>query len=259
MSPFPGSCVKVSLDEARRVIAETVPNRRIRTIIWHHFWRPKASQWKGVKTVRSVRRHHVRKRGWRDIAYNWIFGPDGSIVTGRSLMITGGHTIGRNKDSVGLALCLDGAAELLADFAQMEAAILAVSAELCNIHGLDEHDLHFHREYARKSSGCPGWLLDLEDYRDLLGPLVSPVGSELLWVRLRIAGAGPYIEGLPLVNRDGHVQFERDCPVVLPDVDAGGLRGEWIRNWLEAHGYVIQAWRPREGPAGTIYAYKRGD
>lgn len=246
--------MKVSPDEARAAIAATIPNRRIRTIIWHHYWSPHAGQWKGVRTVRNVRRYHQHDCGWKDIAYNWNFGPDGSIVTGRTLMITGGHTIGRNKDSVGLALCLNGAKQPLADYPLMETSILAVSAELCKVHGLDEHDLHFHREFARKRAGCPGWLLDLEDYRDMLGQLVNPVGSELMWVRLVVDGV--HVEGLPLVNRDGHVQFTKPALVQIRDVSEEAMQGDRVRTWLEARGYVIHSWRPREGPAGSVYAYR---
>ena len=78
-----------------------------------------------------------------------------------------------------------------------------------------------------------------------------------MWVRLVVDGQ--HKPGVPLVNRNGHVTFAEDCEFYLGDSAANGEKDTWLRECLEARGYLIHSWRPREGPAGSVYAYKRGD
>jgi len=162
----PGSITLVSLDDARRIIAADVPSRAIRVIIWHHFYRPSAADYRGERTMKNVRRYHIKDRGWKDVGYNWLLGPNGDIWTGRTLQWSGAHTIGHNRDSVGIGMCLNGDEEPLEDFPAMREAMLSLTLHICGVYGLHEEELHFHRDFASKS--CPGKLLDRDYYRALL-------------------------------------------------------------------------------------------
>lgn len=248
------SLEKLSLRQAQQRAREDVPSRPIRMIIWHHFWKPAARDYRGIATMRSVRGYHVKTRGWRDVGYNWLFAPNGDIFTGRSLQSGGGaHCIGHNSDSVGLGMCLNGDKEDLADFAEMERSILALTATLCEAFALTEEDLHFHRDFADKT--CPGLLLDRAEYRAALA--VELRRAQRTYVRLKVNDEP--IRGIPLVNPEGTVVAERKCEFELPGhpEPVSISEGESIRALLESLGYDIppHGWHHDHGPRGTIYAY----
>lgn len=250
----PGSVQQVSLQEAEAIIRADVPRRPIRMVIWHHFWRPAARDYRGERTMQAVKGDHVRRRRWRDVGYNWLFGPDGSMWTGRTLKWHGAHTIGHNSDSVGLGLCLNGDEEPLVRFPDMERAVFDITIALCKQYGLDEDDLQFHRDFARKS--CPGTLLDRDEYRERLG-VVLATGSEREWVRLKINDVP--VREARLMNEGGRVVVKHQFTWYESQSD--GQRwprlfrtGESVRGQLEGLGYGVW-WHPEQGPAGTIYAY----
>jgi hypothetical protein len=247
MSTHPGSVVKVAPDEATAIIRSDVPLRPMRELILHHFWRPAASDYRGRRTIEGVKRYHVRKRGWRDIAYNWALAPDGDVWTGRTLQWTGGHTIGHNRHSVGLALCLNGDEEPLSDFPDMEKAMLDLSLAICETHGLTETDLFWHADFARKS--CPGKLLDRTYYRERLRDRLS--GDE--GVRLKIndelvRDARLAIEGGTTIVTQQFTWYDSDRRPRL------FREGEAVRDVLAGLGYAVY-WRGKHGPRGTVYAY----
>lgn len=254
----PGSIVPVGIAEAEAIIAEDVPDRRIRIVVGHHFWRPSARQYRGPRTMRAVRRYHTEKCGWRDVGYNWLFAPNGDIFTGRSLESgSGAHCVGHNYDGVGLGMCLDGDREPLTDFPEMKSAVLGVTAALCRAFGLDQYDLHWHSDFSRKS--CPGRLLDRAVYRDLLGELLRHV-EPTPWVRLKLDDARVPDVPLHFDRVHGQVLAAREFMFSEPASVAGQVirTGESIRGWLEAHDYHLPAgaWHPEQSAAGTVYGYR---
>jgi len=58
--------------------------------------------------MEEIRQWHLNK-GWRDIGYNYVIELDGSIRKGRSKLISGAHTRGHNKESIGI--CYIGGVE----------------------------------------------------------------------------------------------------------------------------------------------------
>lgn len=240
--------------EARRIIADDVPRRPIRMVIWHHFWKPAAGDYRGYQTMRGIWRYHVHRRRWKDVGYNWLFGPDGSIWTGRSLQRHGAHCIGHNSDSVGLGMCLNGDEEVLARFPKMERAVFDITIALCKQYALDEDDLHFHRDFARKS--CPGKLLNRDEYRERLGVLLA-TGSERKWVRLKINDVP--VRQARLLNKGGSVVVKDQFTWYEPQASGERVRrlfraGDSVRGRLEELGYGVW-WHPEQGPAGTVYGY----
>jgi hypothetical protein len=246
----PGSIKKVSLDDALGIIKADVPSRDIKIIVLHHFWKPTAANYKGERTMKAVRRAH-RKRGWSDISYNWVCGPDGSIWTGRSLKKRGAHTIGHNSDSVGLAMCLNGDNEAVSR--AMSDMVISLAAGVAEQYGMSEQDLHFHRDFADYKS-CPGTGLKREEWREWLKVAMTEQGRE--YVRLKINDTP--IRGAMLVNEDGTTRAATDHQLFFHEGRPVWIRqGESVREVLAVRGYVIPAhgWHPEQGPSGTIYAY----
>jgi hypothetical protein len=194
-----------------------------------------------------VKRYHVRKRGWRDIAYNWALAPNGDVWTGRTLQWTGGHTIGHNRHSVGLAMCLNGDEENLSGFPAMERAMLDLSPAICRAHGLTETDLFWHADFARKS--CPGKLLDRAYYRERLRDRLS--GDE--GVRLKINDE--LVRAAALANENGSIVVTQQFTWCDDDSGPRVFRpGEKLRDVLVELGLSVY-WRGKHGPRGTVYAY----
>lgn len=249
MSQHPGSCVEVTLDKACAIIAADVPRRAIGYLIWHHFYRPSAAQYEGRKTMLGVRRYHKQNKRWRDVGYPWLLAPDGTIFTGRTLKWSGAHCIGRNRDSVGIGMCLNGDVEPLSDFPEMERAVLDISAAICKVHGLTEEGLYFHRDFASKS--CPGKLLDRGYYRDRLGVLLY-TGPRDEWVRLKMNDQ--LVPGACLRNIDGTTQVMAQFTWHDEKGDSLVFRPGPVRPQLEEWGYELH-WHGDHGKFGTIYSY----
>lgn len=52
-------------------------------------------------SVDTIRQWHIRK-GWSDIGYHFVIYLDGSVHEGRPLERIGAHTIGHNRNSIGV-------------------------------------------------------------------------------------------------------------------------------------------------------------
>ncbi|XP_062620919.1 peptidoglycan recognition protein 1-like [Saccostrea cucullata] len=52
--------------------------------------------------VRSYQIYHMYNKGWSDIAYNFLIGEDGNVYEGRGWGKEGAHTLGHNKESIGI-------------------------------------------------------------------------------------------------------------------------------------------------------------
>lgn len=147
---------QVSWQELQKHINADDPTRRIQYLILHHTWKPTARDYRGLTTIKAIRNYHMVQNGWRDIGYNCIVGPGGDLFIGRTLSSgSGAHCLGRNGDSVGLAMVLNGddPREVEDNRPMIEAA-----AEVARLYAerfdIPPRHLLYHRDYANKS--CPG-------------------------------------------------------------------------------------------------------
>jgi len=116
--------------------------------------------------VATIRRWHVKDRGWKDIGYHYVIYIDGSVHEGRPGAQVGAHTSGHNSDSIGVVYVGGCDAKMKAKDTLNEAqetAMVNLIKALREEHG--EMSLHGHNEFAAKA--CPsfkvkdkfGWLL----------------------------------------------------------------------------------------------------
>lgn len=59
--------------------------------------------------IETIRGWHVDGRGWSDIGYHYVIYLDGTIAKGRKDDVSGAHTYGHNKNSLGI--CYIGGVE----------------------------------------------------------------------------------------------------------------------------------------------------
>ncbi|MBI5834412.1 MAG: N-acetylmuramoyl-L-alanine amidase [Armatimonadetes bacterium] len=146
--------------EIERVIATQPCRRRITEVILHHTWDPTAAQYAGEPTVEAILRFHARDRGWHNIAYHYIIGPDGTIWLGRPLSQVGTHTQGHNDGTIGVCLIINADVEQPSEV-QIKATAIVLRT-LFDRFGLSARRNFapghgFHRDYADKT--CPGTLI----------------------------------------------------------------------------------------------------
>ena len=72
--------------------------RKINKIILHCTATPEGRH----TTVENIRLWH-KAQGWSDIGYHYVVYLDGSIHPGRPIEVSGAHTKGLNKNSIGVA------------------------------------------------------------------------------------------------------------------------------------------------------------
>lgn len=126
--------------------------RELKRIILHCTATPEGKHF----DVDTIRRWHVKDRGWRDIGYHYVIYIDGSVHEGRPLEQVGAHTSGHNKDSIGIVYVGGCDAKMKAKDTLNEAqevAMVNLIKALRDGHG--ELSLHGHNEFAAKA--CPSF------------------------------------------------------------------------------------------------------
>lgn len=114
----------------------------------------------------TIRKWHVEGNGWKDIGYHWVIRLDGTLEKGRPMGVSGAHTKGHNKNSVGI--CYIGGVEAdgktpkdtMTD-AQQRTFIRLVE-EIRFLHG--HIPLYGHNEFSSKA--CPSFKVQ-EKFPDL--------------------------------------------------------------------------------------------
>lgn len=129
--------------------------RVIDKVILHHTWRPTVQQW--VKRGGAYWMDRLEQiyldNGWH--AGPHIFcAPDG-IWCFTPLSVRGTHAGKGNEGSIGVEMVGDYT------FSKPSGEVLAVTSfvlkELLEKYDLSRERIRFHRDYAIKASGCPGW------------------------------------------------------------------------------------------------------
>ncbi len=78
-----------------------------RGIIFHHSAIPGASDYHGWRTVKEIQRLHQQDRGFSDIGYHFLIGPDGIVFEGRPARVLGAHTKSANQGNLGICFIGD--------------------------------------------------------------------------------------------------------------------------------------------------------
>lgn len=126
--------------------------RKLSRIILHCTGTPEGKNF----DVATIRRWHVKDRGWKDIGYHYVIYIDGSVHQGRPLEQPGAHTSGHNADSIGVTYVGGCDSKMKAKDTLNEAqevAMVNLIVALRYTHGA--MTLHGHNEFAAKA--CPSF------------------------------------------------------------------------------------------------------
>lgn len=134
---------------------KNISNRtgNIKYIVVHHTESENTS-------IDDIHQWHINN-GWGGIGYNFYIRKDGKIYKGRDINKQGAHCIGRNNDSIGIAL--EGNFDITQPTNEQIVSLLRVSLMLLDLYGIDE--LYVHKDF--NSTDCPGKNFPYEMYKQL--------------------------------------------------------------------------------------------
>lgn len=169
---------EVSIGQFRAHVAALPKGRRIDEVVVHHTWSPTVEQYRGIETVRGVRRYHMEVRGWSDNGYHVMVGPDGKVFLCRPITVSGAHVLNRNAHTIGVCLIGDYDAT---DPTSVRGypVLLDVLRALLDRYDLSPGNIRFHREFADKS--CPGRKFSLARLRRDVSDVNTPTPEYDQW------------------------------------------------------------------------------
>lgn len=157
-------------EASKTTLEPHVPKR----IIVHHSYQPTAGQYLSktrfddrALIVKRIQKYHMLDRGWADIGYHFLIGPDGVIFEGREFGMIGSHCGGvppagvrrifGNTGSIGICLLGNYDEEtppevMLDSFAVLKKAIYTACGNVLPVFG------HF-QAWSTPPKTCPGKLL----------------------------------------------------------------------------------------------------
>ncbi|MFP4250215.1 MAG: peptidoglycan recognition family protein [Armatimonadota bacterium] len=199
---------EVTMEQFRAHLGSIEVPRGIDEVVVHHTWSPATGDYRGIATVRGVRRYHTGVRGWSDNGYHVMIGPDGAIFLCRPMERAGAHVAGRNAHTIGLSFIANFDRDEPAEYAGLEAGHRVVAALLARF-DLSARDIRFHREFAPKT--CPGLKLSLAQFRRNVveagehtsggGPkIVLLPGSEVIECNAAVEGGTTRVDLRPLAE-----------------------------------------------------------
>lgn len=111
--------------------------------------------------IDDIREWHTSEpRNWDDVGYHYVIKLNGDIELGRDLDVVGSHTLGQNKDSIGICYIggrdEDGSPKDTMTFMQDLSVLRLVEALRTT---LGRITLHGHNEFSSKT--CPSF--DVQD------------------------------------------------------------------------------------------------
>lgn len=118
----------------------------LRTIVVHHSALPLSDG------PFEIQQFHFEERGFADIAYHFVIGPDGAIYEGRPLNVRGAHVGGYNTGSIGIVLM--GNFELKEPPPEQVAALEALIDYLTSSYPITH--LAGHKDFNPDDTQCPG-------------------------------------------------------------------------------------------------------
>ena len=103
----------------------------------------------------TIRRWHVKDRGWSDIGYHYVIAIDGEIVAGRPVHRQGAHTKGENSKSIGICyiggLSVNKRAKDTRTDAQKNSLVKLIKILKNKYPGVS---IHGHNEFSKKACPC---------------------------------------------------------------------------------------------------------
>lgn len=133
---------------------------KVNKIILHH------SATADSRTVSwgAIRRYHMVDRGWLAIGYHYgieLVDYDYEIMIGRFEDENGAHTVGQNKQAIGV--CLVGNFDKMPVPQRQWKPALKLVRNILYRYDLSRSDVYGHRDFANKS--CPGKHFDMKRFR----------------------------------------------------------------------------------------------
>ncbi len=166
---------EVTMEQFRAHVDAREVRRRIDEVVVHHTWKPAAADYRGISTVRGVRRYHTGVRGWSDNGYHVMVGPDGAIFLCRPIERSGAHVAGRNAHTIGVSFVANFDRDEPEEYDGLASGHRVVAA-LLERFDLSTRDIRFHRQFAHKT--CPGLKLSLAQFRrDVMEAGASPASA----------------------------------------------------------------------------------
>lgn len=133
-----------------RAPASGYSNHSINTIIVHNTASP-SSSFRGAQSIKNIQNYHMNTKHWKDIAYHFIIGPDGSVYRGRPETALGSHCI-PNTGKIGVSVFGNFDNERISP--QAKASLISVIGYLRQKYGVGGSNVRAHRDFA--STSCPG-------------------------------------------------------------------------------------------------------
>ena len=141
-------------------------------LVVHHTSSPPASAYSGAETIRIIQTFHQETRGWSDIGYHFLIGPDGALYQGRPEGTLGAHSppnVGR------LGVCAIGNFEGVETVteAQMR-TLIELLGHFSQKYAIPAERIFGHRDFQKTT--CPGstFYAQLPAIRVAMGQLSPP-------------------------------------------------------------------------------------
>ena len=125
-----------------------------RILVIHHSYQPTEEDYErlgGETTVREIQRYHMEDRGWIDIGYHFLIGPDGRVFEGRPPHAVGAHV--RRRNTLKLGICVIGDFQTHAPTREARRSLVGLISWLRYLFGIGQQ-LYGHRDFVRTE--CPG-------------------------------------------------------------------------------------------------------
>ena len=137
---------------ARKARSGSPRGDKINAIVVHHTGGASYKKFKGASGIQGTQNFHMDGRGWNDIAYHFLIGPDGTIYRGRPENVRGGHCP-PNKGRLGVTVIgnFETGDELNK---QNGRALKHLLSYLCGKYGLTTDRIKMHKEW--RPTACPG-------------------------------------------------------------------------------------------------------
>jgi len=123
----------------------------------HHTGGRTSGYWQGATTMRAIQDGHIKPtsqggRGWKDIGYHYVIGPDTSIWRGRPEDKVGAHVRNNNTGNVGISVYGNYNQE---DIRQdVYATLVELIADIASRYNIPTQMIFLHRQL--QSTDCPG-------------------------------------------------------------------------------------------------------
>lgn len=120
---------------------------------------------------------HTHYRGWDAIGYHYLIGnvrpytKNGEIYTGRSEEFEGAHTLGHNKNSLGI--CLIGNFDEVVPSKEQFDSLFSLLGQKMIQHHVPVENVMGHNEFVGVKKSCPGKFVDMDHVRSVLRKFIE--------------------------------------------------------------------------------------